>query len=234
LIDNLSNRLKTVANLVPRASRVCDVGTDHGYLPIYLSQTGIAKSIIAMDLREKPLQKAINNAKDENVSNIDFRLSDGLDKLEKNEADVITITGMGGYLILNILKKALDRGLFSEGMRIIVSPHSDYRELRNFLYGNGFQILEETAMYENKWFYNIISAKYDGVARSADEVVLSYGSHCLESRNAALKQYLLHESMVLRGVIENVSEVDSDSAKAKLQELKDKLKVNKEALSYYL
>ena len=141
---------------------------------------------------------------------------------------------MGGYLILNILKKALDRGLFSEGMRIIVSPHSDYRELRNFLYGNGFQILEETAMYENKWFYNIISAKYDGVVRSADEVVLSYGSHCLESRNAALKQYLLHESMVLRGVIENVSEVDSDSAKAKLQELKDKLKVNKEALSYYL
>ena len=125
MIDNLSNRLKTVANLVPRAFRVCDVGTDHGYLPIYLSQTGIAKSIIAMDLREKPLQKAINNAKDENVSNIDFRLSDGLDKLEKNEADVITITGMGGYLILNILKKALDRGLFSEGMRIIVSPHSD-------------------------------------------------------------------------------------------------------------
>ena len=40
--------------------------------------------------------------------------------------------------------------------------------------------------------------------------------------------------MVLRGVIENVSEVDSDSAKAKLQELNDKLKVNKEALSYYL
>ena len=82
MIDNLSNRLKNVANHVPRASRVCDVGTDHGYLPIYLSQTGIAKSIIAMDLREKPLQKAINNAKDENVSNIDFRLSDGLDKLE--------------------------------------------------------------------------------------------------------------------------------------------------------
>ncbi|GAB6160634.1 tRNA (adenine(22)-N(1))-methyltransferase [Howardella ureilytica] len=234
MIDGISKRLKSVANFIPRACRVCDVGTDHGYLPVYLSQTGIAKSIIAMDLREKPLQKAKNNAKDANVFNIDFRLSDGLEKLEKNEADVITITGMGGYLIINILKKALERNLFSEGMRIIVSPHSDYRELRYFLYRNGFLILEENAMYENKWFYNIISAKYDGVTRSADEVVLSYGSHCLESRNAALKKYLLHESMVLRGVIEDVSESDSDSAKAKAEELKDKLAVNREALLYFL
>ena len=53
----LSLRLKTVAALVPFGARVCDIGTDHARLPIYLIQSGIAKSVIAADLRKNRLKR---------------------------------------------------------------------------------------------------------------------------------------------------------------------------------
>ena len=54
----LSARLAAVAALVEPGSRVADVGTDHGYIPIYLVQTGIADRAIAMDVRSGPLERA--------------------------------------------------------------------------------------------------------------------------------------------------------------------------------
>lgn len=37
----LQPRLQAIADLVPQGSRIADVGTDHGYLPIiYCSATG--------------------------------------------------------------------------------------------------------------------------------------------------------------------------------------------------
>ena len=60
-MTNLSLRLKTIATLVPYGARVCDVGTDHAYLPIYLKKNNIAKKIIATDLNQKPLENAQKN-----------------------------------------------------------------------------------------------------------------------------------------------------------------------------
>ena len=38
----LSKRLKTVADLVTSGNIVADVGTDHGYVPIYLVEQNIS------------------------------------------------------------------------------------------------------------------------------------------------------------------------------------------------
>ena len=54
----LSLRLKLIASLVPDGARVCDIGTDHAYLPIELIKSGKAISVIATDIREKPLENA--------------------------------------------------------------------------------------------------------------------------------------------------------------------------------
>ena len=54
----LSERLKLVASFVPEGSRVADIGTDHGYVPIYLAETGKIKSALAMDVRKGPLARA--------------------------------------------------------------------------------------------------------------------------------------------------------------------------------
>lgn len=88
------------ASLVKKNGVVADIGTDHGYLPIYLISAGISSKVIAMDVREKPLERAAMHIKEADLSEkIEVRLSDGLDKLEEKEADTITICGMGGRLI---------------------------------------------------------------------------------------------------------------------------------------
>ena len=100
----LSKRLQAVADLVTPGSRLADVGTDHGYVPIWLYEQGIIPSAIAMDLREGPLNRAKENIAVHDLSDgITVRLSDGLEKLLSGEADSIVIAGMGGMLVKKIL-----------------------------------------------------------------------------------------------------------------------------------
>lgn len=58
----ISNRLLLCAEFVPRGTRAADIGTDHGYLAVYLLREGICPFVTAADLREQPLQKARENA----------------------------------------------------------------------------------------------------------------------------------------------------------------------------
>ena len=47
----LTPRLRSVAELVPRGARFADVGTDHAYLPVWLLQQGRITGAVASDLR---------------------------------------------------------------------------------------------------------------------------------------------------------------------------------------
>ena len=118
----ISDRLRTVAHMCEKGAVVADIGTDHGYLPIYLVQEGIARSAIAMDLRKGPLDKAKKHICDNCLEDrIQTRLSDGLEKLSANEADIITICGMGGRLIADIVTKGMN--VITRNTTLIVSPH---------------------------------------------------------------------------------------------------------------
>ena len=106
---NLSDRLRLIAGLIKKGSKVADIGTDHGYLPIFLVKSGITDRVIAMDVRKGPLKKAEDNTRAFCVSDqIELRLSDGLAALEKGEADTVTISGMGGRLIQSILTNGME------------------------------------------------------------------------------------------------------------------------------
>ena len=104
----LSNRLQAIFDLVPTSAKVCDVGTDHAYLPIALSKSQKAKTIIACDVNESPLKKAQENLDKAKVKNVDLRLSDGLSKVSENEADTVIIAGMGGLLMCSILERGIN------------------------------------------------------------------------------------------------------------------------------
>ena len=103
----ISNRLLLCAEFVPRGSRAADIGTDHGYLSIYLLREGICPFVTAADLREQPLQKARENAARFGVSEkMQFFLSDGLQGIPPDAADTIIMAGMGGDLMVRILEAA--------------------------------------------------------------------------------------------------------------------------------
>ena len=141
----LSARLAAVAALVEPGSRVADVGTDHGYIPIYLVQTGIADRALAMDVRPGPLERArahVDRLSPGCRERIETRLSDGLKALSPGEADTVVIAGMGGELMIRILDEG--RHMWDSLRRLILSPQSELQKVRHFLSQEGFCILGET------------------------------------------------------------------------------------------
>ena len=88
----LSKRLERIASFVQQpCSRVADIGTDHGYVPIWLVQKGVCPSALAMDVRKGPLERAEEHVEEVGLSGkIELRLSDGLAKLKAGEADTVS------------------------------------------------------------------------------------------------------------------------------------------------
>ena len=103
----LQPRLRAIADLVPAGSRLADIGTDHGYIPIDLLLDGRISAAIATDIGALPLDHARRTARCCGLTEgIDFRLGDGLAPLAPGEADVIVIAGMGGDSVAAILSAA--------------------------------------------------------------------------------------------------------------------------------
>ncbi len=163
----LSQRLETIAALVPKGTRACDIGCDHGYLAIYLTKNNIASSVIAADLNEAPLERARQNIKKIGGDNIELRLCDGLSGINKAEVDTVIIAGMGG----NVISGIIDRCSWSrsEGLTFILQPTTSSEVLREFLCKNGFTIVSETVVYENNKLYSVIVSKYTALTSITDE-----------------------------------------------------------------
>ena len=141
----LSKRLQRIADYVPAGSRVVDVGTDHGYIPLWLVENGLCASVIASDIREEPLKKAVNNARKAGAAEqIRFVLAAGLDGCRPEEVDVIIIAGMGGETILSILEAAP----WAHEKLLILQPQTKAAELRNWLNGQNYA-MEDASLVDD-------------------------------------------------------------------------------------
>ena len=163
----LDSRLSAVASLVREGCIVADIGTDHAYLLAHLLEEGRITKGIAADLRKGPLDNAKKTLIDcEQLENVKLVLSDGLDEIKKGECDDITIAGMGGILIKEILERT--PWIFDKNIHIIAQPMTHGEILRKFLAENGFVIDKELAATDGKRHYCIISAYFDGEKRIAE------------------------------------------------------------------
>jgi len=167
-MPKLSKRLSLIASFVPQNSRVCDIGTDHGYLAIELIKSGKAKYVIAADIAEKPLKNAEKNISLSGVKNISLRLCDGLSGISPDETDTVIIAGMGGEVIADILNKG-QKVAKRDGISIILQPTTSPEALRRFLYGNGYKIVTEKALTENGKLYSVMLVKYTGKVQAKEE-----------------------------------------------------------------
>ena len=132
----LSKRLSAVAGFVTPGNRLADVGTDHGYVPIYLVETKKIPSAIAMDINEGPLLRAQQHIRDAGLGEyIQTRRSDGADALRPGEADTLILAGMGGPLMERILTQG--RLVLEDCREFILQPQSEIREFRKYLQMNG-------------------------------------------------------------------------------------------------
>ncbi|MBE7721508.1 MAG: SAM-dependent methyltransferase [Lacrimispora celerecrescens] len=226
----LSRRLETIASFVPEGSRVADIGTDHGYIPIHLVQEGKAKHAIAMDVREGPLLRARAHIQEAGLQNyVEVRLSDGLLKLEQNEADCVVIAGMGGELMIHILEEGRD--LWENISCWVLSPHSELDKVRRFLEEEAFFIWRETMIKEEGKYYSVmgVSRKPGAAAADGREISYRYGRGMLESKDPVLKEYLIKEEEQLEQIMSGLSVSETESARRRMEELKLELAYNKEA-----
>lgn len=153
---SLSPRLMAAAELVPAGSRLADIGTDHGRFPVWLIQRGRVEHAIATDLREKPLSRARDLAEKWQVSDrVELRLCNGLSTIRPQEVDVVTITGMGGETIADILAAARWNG----GHTYILQPMTGLDGLRRYLSGNGYVICREVLAEEGGTLYLVLLAR---------------------------------------------------------------------------
>lgn len=106
----LPPRLAAVAEYIPAGVCVTDIGTDHGYLPIFVIQTGRCPRAAAADVRPGPLSSARNHIREAGLEErIVVRLSDGLEGFGPEELECVVMAGMGGRLMARLLQKALNR-----------------------------------------------------------------------------------------------------------------------------
>lgn len=156
----LSKRLSLIAEMVNEGSSVCDVGTDHGYLPAFLYLSGKCKSVSATDINQKPLESAKSNLKKFGADGVKLFLCDGLASVTRELADAVIIAGMGGEVISGII----DRAPFLKdcAVSLILQPTTAAKELRVFLAKNGFVVEREQAIAENGKIYSVMLARFCG------------------------------------------------------------------------
>lgn len=217
----LSTRLMLTATMVPKGTVVADVGCDHAHTCIWLMQQGIARKCIAMDVRTGPLKKAGENlALYGYEQSVERRLSDGLDKLLPNEADVIIIAGMGGELTRDIL----DRGLDKIGNAVLIlEPHSHVWDVRMWLENHDFEIVQEDMCREDDKYYPAIKAVHakNGNLSRLTLPELYFGPVLLKMRHPVLEEYLEIEYRKKQYMLEQISKSNTLEAETKRSEVRE-------------
>jgi|LSQX01.2.fsa_nt_gb tRNA (adenine22-N1)-methyltransferase len=181
---NLSPRLALIASKVDKGSKVIDIGTDHGYIPIYLMQEGISQKIMASDIKKGPLQKALANIRNNDLEDkIKLILSDGLEKIDTDGFDTIIIAGMGGIQICEILSKDIEKT--QNIKKLILQPMTASEVLRKWLKKNEFIIIDEELTYEQRKIYNVIVVVH-GKGEIEEDIYYYIGKRLIEKKDPHL------------------------------------------------
>lgn len=151
--------------MVDAGTRVADIGSDHAYLPVELIETRVIPYAIAGEVAEGPMSRSKADVEKFGLSDkIDVRLGNGLAVINKEDnIDTVTIAGMGGILICDILSRATEAQL-SNVKTLILQPNIGEPLVRHWLIEHGFEIVDENILSEDNHDYEIIKAiKNDSV-----------------------------------------------------------------------
>lgn len=233
----ISRRLKAVAAMVTPGVRLADVGTDHGYIPIYLIQTEKIRCAVAMDINQGPLERAQEHIRQYGLGEqIETRLSDGLYALAPGEADSIVIAGMGGLLMVRILEEG--KAVLETGPELILQPQSEIRQVRAYLETEGYEIVQEDLVLEEGKYYPMMRAVKRGAKAAGEEtdpllreLGLRFGPKLLAEHHPLLDAYLKREEMLSLRVLESLDGKHTEAAVRRRLEIGQELELLRSARS---
>ncbi len=198
----LSDRLQAVADMVRPNSYFADIGTDHGYLPIYLVQHQRVMRAVAADVNPKPLEQARRAIRKHGLTEqIATVLSDGLTAVDPAVED-IAVAGMGGELIGAILSRT--NWICDDRKRLLLQPMTQDDYLRRYLAERGFRVAQERYVQEGRHLYVIIEACYDGVERMISDCEAMIGQ-AGESAEPVAGKYLQKKVQKLDRIVDGLT-----------------------------
>lgn len=224
----LTPRLQKIAQQVEIGSKVADIGTDHGYIPLYLVENKISSFVIACDVNEKPLESARKNIAGFGYEDsIETRLSNGLIALKPGEVDTVIIAGMGGLLVKEILEASKE--LVGTIDRFILQPMQAQEELRRYLVDNGFKIAKDILVQEEHRIYEVLVAE-KGVQRIQDEIEFEIGFQLKENSLPLSAAFIQRKIDATERMLNQLQSADEATIKDKYHEAKNKLNKLREVL----
>lgn len=244
----LSKRLQYVADFITPGLVLADIGTDHGFIPIYMVFADKTPKAFAMDINEGPLERAIEHIEEKGLGDkIETRLSDGLQKLNGNEAEAVLIAGMGGSLVIKIL----DEGKHAlEGVKeLVLSPHTEADLVREYLKTTDFVIEKEGMVIDAGKYYVVIKARRreeneqgllyineneapEGVEEELYKTLCTkYGRLLLEEKNPILKELLTKELGTYNSIYEGLKNNETEAGLKRRTEIQNILEHLNEAIN---
>ncbi len=201
----LSKRLTKVLEYIDATDRVADIGADHGYLTLSMINKGV-KFAQVVENKIEPLKRAQKTLADYNF--VRFSLSDGISKLDQN-VNVVTICGMGGLNIVEILSNNIKRAKKLD--KLVLQANSKVPNLREFLNNNGFSIIDEEIVLDKGTYYEIIIAKFEDVKDKLSNEELYFGPILLQKKS---NEFILKYKKQLEEFLEiiknpNISNLES-------------------------
>ena len=181
--STLDKRLLSCADYVRAGAVFADIGTDHGYLPIFLLKSGRIERAYLSDVNDGPLSSARRNALEEGlIHKCEFFLADGAAVLSGKGITDYAICGMGGELIARIIEDAPH--LKDGSVRLILQPMTKQEHLRRYLALAGFTIIKERFSHDSGKYYVTMVAEYCGESRelSFEEAELGLEASHVEDR----------------------------------------------------
>ncbi|MBQ9961692.1 MAG: SAM-dependent methyltransferase [Firmicutes bacterium] len=216
-MTKLTPRLNLIANEILPGETMADIGTDHGFLPLYLWEQGICPKVIMADISKGSLQKARDNCYTAYPDgNFDLRLGSGIEVLEKGEVDVIAIAGMGGILMTEILGADIEKT--KSYKRLVLQPRNNVGVLRHWLYNNGFSLTNEQLVREGKYICEIITAipKEVAVLRDLgpDAIEYEYPHKLVDFKGPLTAEYLDIKLQIERNILTSMNKAKEPDFKA--------------------
>ena len=207
----LTDRLLKIASLVDKDKRLADIGTDHGYIPVYLLKKNTIQYAILGDVNKGPLDNAKKEVMRNNlIDKVDLRLGSGIEVLKPNEVDEIIIAGMGGMLINDILKA--NEAVAHTTEKLILQPMQAPEELRMFLYKNGYKIIDEHLVREEHRLYEIIECKYEGLKeQDIEPIYYEIGQKLIEKQDPLLKDFIENKIRINENILRKLDGKDGDA-----------------------
>lgn len=208
----LSTRLQSLFNMVTPGYVICDIGCDHGFLSIALIEQGVCPFAYAMDLRKDPLARAREHIEEAGLSDkIELRLSDGAEKLKKEEAESVVIAGMGGNVMMHILENGKE--VLSSVKELILQPQSELKGFREYLFKEGYRLIAEDMVEEDGKYYPMMKMSPPGEINGEnawdtkpEEKDFLYGPLLLKKRHHVLYEYLQRELGIKKEILSGLPE----------------------------